>query len=299
VVALLYVMLLVGMVGASLAFSLLLADFSQIRLIQVIQGAALATMLLNCLALWKQEARNPALTAADRPYVDFIATWQTFLAGGRSSRLLVATGLGTAAFAMQDILLEPYGGQIMHLGVGDTTALTAVLAGGTLAAFALAARRLGRGADPYRLAAIGALVGVAAFSAVIFAAPFESPFLFRVGTALIGFGGGLFAVGSLTAAMALEHHGHSGLALGAWGAVQASAAGVAIALGGALRDIVSGLAQSGALGPALAGPATGYSFVYHLEIGLLFATLIAIGPLVRTAARPQPSSQFGLAEFPG
>jgi MFS transporter, BCD family, chlorophyll transporter len=299
VVALLYVMLLVGMVGASLVFSALLADFSQIRLIQVIQGAALATMVLNLIALWKQEARNPALTAADRPRPSFGESWQAFVAGGRSSRLLVAVGLGTAAFAMQDILLEPYGGQIMQLGVGDTTALTAVLAGGTLAAFALAARRLGRGADPYRLAASGALAGLAAFSAVIFAAPLESPLLFRAGTALIGFGGGLFAVGTLTAAMSLEHKGHSGLALGAWGAVQASAAGVAIALGGAIRDAVSGLATQGALGPALAGPATGYSFVYHIEIALLFATLVAIGPLVQSAPRARPSSRFGLAEFPG
>ena len=85
------------------------------------------------------------------------------------------------------------------------------------------------------------------------------------------------------------------------GAVQASAAGVAIALGGAIRDSVSGLAAQGALGPALTGPAVGYGAVYHIEIGLLFATLAAIGPLVRPAseARPRPSSRFGLAEFPG
>ena len=60
---------------------------------------------------------------------------------------------------------------------------------------------------------------------MIFAAPLESVLLFRIGTALIGFGGGLFAAGTLTAAMALARDGESGLALGAWGAVQATAAG--------------------------------------------------------------------------
>ena len=60
VVAFLYVMLLVGMVASALVFGALLADFSQVRLIQVIQGAALVTMVLNMVALWKQEARNPA-----------------------------------------------------------------------------------------------------------------------------------------------------------------------------------------------------------------------------------------------
>ena len=124
--------------------------------------------------------------------------------------------------------------------------------------------------------------------------------MFCVGVAGIGFGGGLFAVGTLTAAMALSRDGQSGLALGAWGAVQATAAGVGIAVGGALRDVVGGLAESGALGPALAGPATGYGFVYHLEIGLLFAALIAIGPLARHASQhPQTSTtKFGMAEFP-
>ena len=91
------------------------------------------------------------------------------------------------------------------------------------------------------------------------------------------------------------------LALGAWGAVQATAGGLAIAIGGAVRDVVGGLATEGHLGAALAGPATGYNTVYYLEILLLFATMIAIGPLVRPASetRAQLQPKFGLAEFPG
>ena len=301
VVAFLYVMLLLGMVAAALAFGSLLTAFSQIRLIQLIQGAAVATMLLNCIALWKQEARNPALTRPDRNRPKFRDAWRAFQSGGRSSRVLVAVGLGTAGFGMQDILLEPYGGEVLKLGVGATTTLTALLASGTLIAFFIAAAQLSRGADPYRLAGYGTLAGIFAFAAIIFSAPLGSPLLFRAGTLLIGFGGGLFAVGTLTGAMALAEGNHSGLALGAWGAVQASAMGLAIALGGFLRDAVSGLATAGVLGPALDGPSVGYGFVYHLEIALLFATLVAIGPLVRPAQRlrARPKSSFGLAEFPG
>ena len=301
VVALLYVMLLVGMVGSALLFGVLLRDFSHVKLIQVIQGTAVATVALNVFALWKQEARDPSRTRHDQPRPAFLDAWRDFVRSGRSSRFLVAVGLGTAAFSMQDILLEPYGGEILGLPVGATTVLTGILAGGTLAAFALAARALGRGADPYRLAAFGAVAGLGAFAAVIFSAPLDSALLFRIGTALIGFGGGLFAVGTLTAAMSLDHGGRSGLALGAWGAVQASAAGVAIALGGAIRDFVAMLGAKGALGPALSAPEVGYSVVYHIEIALLFATLVAIGPLVRSA-RPAsahtPATRFGLAEFP-
>lgn len=301
VVALLYVMLLVGMVFSAIVLGALLDEFSPKRLIQVVQGAAVLTIALNMIALWKQEARDPKRTAHHLPRPTFRDAWRAFISGGRSKRLLVAVALGAAAFSMQDILLEPYGGEILQLSVGATTTLTALLAGGTLLGLALAARQLSRGQDPHRLAGFGGVIGVFAFSAIIFSAPMDSALLFRIGTALIGFGGGLFAVGTMTAAMALARNGNSGMAVGAWGAVHATATGVAIALGGALRDFVGGMAQDGALGSALMHPAVGYSVVYHLEILLLFAALVAIGPLVRPFGAPQeePEGKFGMAEIPG
>jgi len=67
-----------------------------------------------------------------------------------------------------------------------------------------------------------------------------------------------------------------------------------------IRDTVSGLATQGWLGDALLSPVTGYSFVYHVEIYLLFAALVAIGPLVRsTTTRPSAAHRFGLADLPG
>ncbi|WP_295396351.1 BCD family MFS transporter [uncultured Thiodictyon sp.] len=300
-VALLYVMLLLGMVASSLIFGQLLADFSQKRLIQILQAAAVATLVLNLIALWKQEARDPTRTRAGRSTPAFRDSWSEYLAGGRVARLLVAVGMGSAAFSMQDILLEPYGGQVLHLTVGATTALTALSAGGTLLAFALAARQLNRGADAYRLSGLGAVVGVFAFAAVLLSAPMESAAVFRLGAFLIGFGGGLFSVGTLTAAMGKTHGDESGLALGAWGAVQATAAGLAIAVSGILRDVFAGLAANDILGPALTGPAVGYGAVYAIEIVLLFMTLAAVGPLAGTAGagRTTASNRFGLAEFPG
>jgi BCD family chlorophyll transporter-like MFS transporter len=281
VMALLCVMMLLGMVGSALAFGIFLAHFSEIRLIQVIQGTAVCTMGLNMTALWKQEMRDPSRTTG-KAEGGFRETWQAFCVGRRAHRSLVALGMGTAAFSMQDILLEPYGGQVLHLTVGGTTALTAALATGGLCGFALGARLLGRGADPYRLAGFGAVAGLAAFSAVILSAPLNAALLFGFGVALIGFGAGLFAHCTLTAAMAMAGRDQVGLVLGVWGAVQATAAGVAVGLSGFVRDAVSALAARGTLGEALTTPATGYGVVYLTEIILLFATLAALGPLVRT-----------------
>ena len=301
VVALMCMMMLLGMVASAIVFGGFLVHFSEVRLIQVIQGAALTTMVLNVAALWKQEARNPARTAHTLAQPTFLQAWQAFSAEEKSTRRLVALGLGTVAFSMQDILLEPYGGQILHLPVGTTTALTALLALGGLIGFSIAARAIGRGADPYRLAALGTMVGLVAFTCVIFADPLASLVLFAAGVTLIGLGGGLFAHCTLTTAMRMAKPGQIGLALGVWGAVQASAAGTSTALGGLIRDGVSMLAARGSLGEALSGPSIGYSVVYHIEIGLLFVTLVAIGPLVRGAREVLAAAgqDLKLSGFPG
>jgi BCD family chlorophyll transporter-like MFS transporter len=154
------------------------------------------------------------------------------------------------------------------------------------------------------MASVGLLAGVAAFSIVIFAAPMNSTFLFFFGAGLIGFGGGYFAISTLTAAMTLPAEGFAGrgLALGAWGAAQATAAGLSTLIGGATRDGVNIVALSGNLGEALATPTTGYSVVYHIEIGLLFVTLIILGRLIsQNKSIPtlnQKPTGLGLADFP-
>ena len=302
VVALLYVMNLVGMAFAAIIIGALLRDYSALRLVQVVQGTAVVTLLLNLIALWKQEKVKP-MTKAQREEASptFRDAWKDLASGGDAARLLAVVFIGTMAFNMQDVLLEPYGGEILGLSVSATTLLTAMWAGGALIGFGFAARWLANGIDPYRMCARGILAGILAFCAVIFSAPLGSPALFYLGAALIGFGGGLFGVSTLTAAMTMPTTGNAGrgLALGAWGAAQATGAGLSIFIGGTIRDLVNHAAGNGTLGEALATPATGYSVVYHAEIGLLFLTLIVLGPLVRL--RPITdgrSAKLGLADFP-
>ncbi len=302
VVALLYVMFLVGMALSAIVIGALLRDYSSLRLVQVVQGTAVVTLLLNLIALWRQEKVKPMSRAereAPRPL--FRDAWADFASGGDAGRLLAVVFLGTMAFNMQDVLLEPYGGEILGLSVSATTLLTATWAGGALLGFWLAARWLAARIDPYRMAVRGLLVGVAAFAAVIFAAPLNSSVLFFAGATLIGFGGGLFGVATLTAAMTMPTTGMAGrgLALGAWGAAQATGAGLSIFIGGTVRDLVNHAAGNGTLGEALATPATGYSVVYHTEIGLLFMTLIVLGPLVRVRAMTtERTAKLQLADFP-
>ncbi|OYV34064.1 MAG: MFS transporter [Rhodospirillales bacterium 20-64-7] len=278
VVGMLCVMLLLGICAGALGYGALLRHFSEMRLVQVVQGSAVMVLLVNGLGMWKQEPRRAASAEPETaPRPDLATAWAMFRAQPQSMRRLVTIGLGTMALSMQDILLEPYGGQVLKLSVSQTTELTAALASGGLLGLAFAGRRLVKGGDPYRIAASGLLTGLAAFAAVMLSAPLAYPPMFAAGVFLIGLSGGLFLVGTLSDAMGRAAGGMSGLALGTWGSVQAVAAGAAIALGGILRDAAGGYLHSAA---------SGYDAVYALEICLIFVTLVALGPLVRSAPRP-------------
>jgi BCD family chlorophyll transporter-like MFS transporter len=275
VVGLMYVAMLMGSIVSALLFGYLLEDFTPGRLIQVIQGSAVAILLLNGIAVWKQEARGAArpLQPGQRD-PSFQESWAHFITGDKAVRRLLAVGLGTLAFSMQDVMLEPYGGQVLGLAVSRTTLLTAAMAGGGLIGFSLASYVLSRGFDPFRMAALGAWVGVPAFIAIIVSGVIGQPALFVVGTLFIGFGAGLFGHGTLTATMCHAPDSQRGLALGVWGAVQATAAGLGVAMGGVIRDSVAAIAPSGMLLP--------YASVYALEAILLLAAIFIMMGIFRS-----------------
>ena len=71
-----------------------------------------------------------------------------------------------------------------------------------------------------------------------------------------------------------------GLALGAWGAVQATAAGLAVAIGGMVRDAIVAMSEEGRFAPADA-----YMPVFAAEAILLAAAFFVLIPLIRRKTR--------------
>ncbi|MEM9342533.1 MAG: PucC family protein [Pseudomonadota bacterium] len=280
VVGLMYVMLLIGMIVSAIIFGALLVEYSPGRLIRVVQAAAVVTIVLNLLALWKQEPRDRARAAASAPAPEFRQAWALFVGTGAALPLLTVIGLGTMGFAMADVLLEPYGGHVLNLSVAMTTRLTAVLAFGGLVGFTVASRVLSRGGDPIAMAWNGILIGLPGFAAIVASAPTQLPEIFVIGTLLVGYGAGLFGHGTLTATMRAAPKEQTGLALGAWGAVQATGAGVAVAMGGIIRDVIVALPGSEHFRPE-----TPYTPVFVLEIILLAVALFAIFRMRHRGAR--------------
>ena len=280
VVGLMYVMLLVGMIVSAFVYGALLESYTPGRLIQVIQGSAVITVAVNGIAMWKQEARNRTRANAPPPESGFLQAWSRLAARTGMIRLLTVIGLGTAGFGMADVLLEPFGGQVLAMTVAQTTRLTVVLAFGSLIGFGLASRWLGRGGRPMDVVCLGAAIGMPAFGLVLASALLLSAPVLIGATLMAGFGAGLFGHGTLTATMRSAPREQIGLSLGAWGAVQATAAGLAIAVGGVIRDVVLATPGTGAT------PASPYVPVFALEAGLLLLAVFVALPLRRADLAP-------------
>jgi BCD family chlorophyll transporter-like MFS transporter len=82
--------------------------------------------------------------------------------------------------------------------------------------------------------------------------------------------------------------------------VFATSEGLALASSGVVKDGVARMMHLGMLSEGLAVPSVPYSVVYHIEIVVLFAALIALGPLVSMvrAGAIRRQQKFGLVDLP-
>jgi BCD family chlorophyll transporter-like MFS transporter len=297
VVALMYLMLLVGMTVCSIVVSGLLVDYTPVKLIKVIQSTAMFALLINLIALWKQEVPEKGkrwMPGERRPL--FMEAWFRFIDGGQAVRVLAATFVGMFALNLQDVILEPYGGEILKLSVSQTTWLTGVYSIGSLMALVAAAPMLAKRWDPIRVAWVGLVAGALGFVLIIIAAPAANRVVFQTGTLVVGMAEAFFAVGTLAAAMDIRDKTQHGIALGAWGAVYATGEGFGLALSGAIRDWVAHLVNAGRMSGSASTP---YLAVYYLEIVGVALTVLMMIPLLRRrpatdAAAPKP---LDLAEY--
>ncbi|NJO04368.1 MAG: BCD family MFS transporter [Chloroflexaceae bacterium] len=272
VLAILWIMLLLGTVVSSFIIGSLLHTYSHIRLIQVMQGSAVVFVVLAMLALWGRERLRPdgqidAPLEAVRVRLS-LGESIALLWGQKTLRnLFVVLFVATTGFATHDVLLEPYGGQVLNMSVAETTRLTALWGTAMLIAISGAGALLWRGRSAVMLIMSGCAVGASGFLAISIAsdAALVSPFL--GGVWLIGMGRGLFIVGSLALVMSLTDIGHAGLFIGLWGVMQAIAQGCGTIGGGLLRDVAQH--QTGSI-------VLGYTSVYSSSLALLVLSLVLV-----------------------
>jgi BCD family chlorophyll transporter-like MFS transporter len=275
VLGVLWIMLVLGTIVSAVVMGQLLIDYSHKRLIQIMQGSAVIFVGLTFLSMLNQERLKPngeLLDVAEPVRVrETLSQSLRRLIEQRPLRnLFIILFLATLGFATHDVLLEPYGGQVLAMSVTETTQLTALWGAGMLATITLAGWLLWRSTSPVVLISLGCFLGAAGFLTVTLSGNAGLVNPFRSGVALIGMGRGMFIVGGLALVMALVDKNHTGLFIALWGITQAMAQGFGTIGGGLTRDIVQYLTGTIAIG---------YQVVYSASLTLLITTMVLLAVL--------------------
>lgn len=307
VLSVLWAMLILGTVVSAYVVSALLVDYSHRQLIRVMQGSAVCFVLLTVIALWQQERLHPdgTIKATLEAVRVRLSLWESIrlLSSQKTlQQLFLVIFIATMAFATHDVLLEPYGGQVLGMSVAATMRLTALWGIAMIVGVALAALLIWRQQSLTLLIGLGCVVGLFGFGIISYSgsntqmldemrvANLSMIDFFRVGVAFVSMGRGIFLVSSVILMMSLTDVSHAGLFLGIWGIVQAIAQGLGVIGGGLVRDLAQ--YQSGDV-------AMGYITVYSGSLLLLFSVillLIFIGRQLQVSEIKMPWS--GLEEIP-
>ncbi len=272
VISVLWVMLILGTVVSAIVVSALLVDYSHKKLIEVMQGSAVVFVLLTVVALWGQERLRADGSIISQTEITRVrlSLWESVKTLGEQQamqRLFVLIFLATMAFATHDVLLEPYGGEVLGMSVSSTMQLTALWGVMTIVGVASAAWMLWRKQTPINLIKLGCGVGLLGFAVISLASEAMAIAPFQAGVGFISFGRGVFLVGSIILVMSLADVSHAGLLLGVWGIVQAIAQGIGVIGGGLIRDVAQSLTDN---------VAVGYTIVYGVSLTLLLTVILLL-----------------------
>jgi BCD family chlorophyll transporter-like MFS transporter len=281
--ALTWIMMILGIVVTASTAGRLLEPYSPERLFEVAAGVALGAFLLALVAVAGIEGRSVAASDEDKPVVSAnFADAVRGIWGDALTRLFtIFVFVSMLAYAMQDLILEPFAGLVFGMSPGQSTQLSGIQHGGVLLGMILvgigghgfAGRKSGRfaGLKLKRWIIGGCLGSAAALAALAMAANVGGDWPLTPTVFVLGFANGVFAVAAIGSMMDLAGRGGPGLEgirMGLWGASQAVAFGLGGFFGASAVDL--GRALLGADGPA-------FELVFAFEAMIfIMAAMIAV-----------------------
>ncbi|MBC2668517.1 BCD family MFS transporter [Novosphingobium piscinae] len=283
-----WIMMIFGIVVAAGTAGALLDPYSAQRLLAVAGGVVAAAFTVTLLATFRLERGLPRSGAAPveaGPTPTLREALAEIFADPEASRFTLFIFVSMLAYAMQDLILEPFTGLVFGMTPGQSTSLSGLQNGGVL--IGMIATGLGgsafRGRLPVELRTwtmLGCLGSALALAGLALAAQAGPGWPLALNIGLLGLCNGAFAVSAIGSMMGLAGAGQrtgEGVRMGVWGTAQALAFG----LGGLVGAVGVDLART-----ALGHPAGAFALIFLIEAGLfLAAAMLAL----RTRAAPRLS----------
>lgn len=258
---------LLGLVMGAGFIGSALEDFEARRTVAVAVAVAVAVLVLALAAVLGQERRTARLDAevlaANIPFrlilTDYVFTDRQVR---RFFVVVFCTFVGTLA---QDVLLEPFGGLVLGMSVGDTTRLTMFWGLGVMASMLLSGLVLLRKLGSLVLMRIGISASIGVFVILVLLGIAGRAHLLPPLVAVMGLATGLAGAGMLATVIGFTTKLRAGLLMGVWGVANMAGHAFGSIMGGVVVDVGIAVTDSALIA---------YSTVFVLEIGFLAVALI-------------------------
>jgi BCD family chlorophyll transporter-like MFS transporter len=289
-----WIMMIAGFVVTTAIAGRLLDPYSPERLLAVSAGVCAIALLVAAIAVWGVEGAAAAAAEREGPKLSFRDAIAEVWAESEARRFTVFVFVSMLGYAAQDLVLEPFAGQVFGLTLGQTTQLASVQHGGVLAGMivvALAGSFLSaRHPGLLRLLTIWGCVAAAGSVLVLAFGGLYGGSAFPLAAAYMaaGVANGVFAAAAIASMMQLaggpEAKGtrREGVRMGLWGAAQA----IAFGIGGLAGTVVVDLSRH-----VLDGAAAPYAVVFVLD-ALLFLAAAALAATIGASAAPRRATTF-------
>ncbi len=245
----------------------LLGDYSAALLLSVAVALAVIGFVLALVAVLGQEPRTPKtqISATHAREKSFRQTLREIVLADPQVRLffvlVIFAFVGTLA---QDVFLEPYGGLVLGMDVGQTTQLTVFWGLGLMVSMLLSGWLLIRRLGHMTVLRSGLVLSILVFAGIILAGRSGNVGLFRALVLVMGLATGMAGAGMLTIVINFTSLLRAGLLLGVWGVANQLGRAIGSLMGGSVVAAVEGLTGSSF---------TAYATVFALEIGMLLVAL--------------------------
>ncbi len=273
---LVWVMMIVGFALTAGLAGRWLDPFSPTRLMMVSGTVSLLALLLALVALAGVENSAAKLRSRPEHKLPFLQALNSVWGEADARRFTVFVFVSMIAYSAQDLILEPFAGVRFGFTPGESTQLSGLQHGGTLAGMLLAACA-GRQLAGVALGSLrswivgGCLASALALSGLVAGAALGATWPLRANVFFMGVANGAFSIAAIGSMMALAGQGASareGTRMGLWGAAQA----IGFALGGVLGTAASDIARW-----LIGSQVAAYGWVFAVE-ALMFvaAALLAL-----------------------
>ena len=230
-----WTLLMVGIIVTGISTGLILKGYSFNAFVTLTLAGAATAAALSALALVRQEPRSRVEAAALTPPPGFRESLRLLVRSSQSRWFAGFLLLAMFSYFTQDVILEPFGGEVFGLSAASTARFNSYMGTGVILGMLAGGFWLIPRFGKPRITGLGCWLQAGSFALLAYASAAGQAGWLSAAITLLGLGAGFFTVGGVAMMMDMTSAEHTGLFVGAWTLVQAVAKGPASIVGGALQ----------------------------------------------------------------